>query len=337
MTPTIVAELSCNHLGGIDRALELILAARYAGATACKFQCWSPELMVGGDYVVQGNMDLNAPQSPWTGQSLNGLYAVAHSPWDWFPKLFACARELEMEAFASVFDYKALAYMESLGCPRYKIASFEITDLPLIRAVARTGKPIIISTGMASEEEIFVAERTAVDACHGISCTLLQCTSAYPAAVGDANLSTMDQLSNFASGFGVSDHTIGTTVPVVATVLGATMIEKHLTLRRSDGGPDAAFSSEPNEFAEMVRAVTLAASSLGEVRYGPTESEKPQLQFRRSLWWAKDIEEGETIFEQHIQSSRPAMGIEPRFIDDLIGKPAKLAAKAGDPVTKEFL
>jgi N-acetylneuraminate synthase len=329
MKPIIVAEASCNHLGDLQRAIALVEAAAAAGADFIKWQVWSPGAMVlDTNYVIEGG--------PWHGRSLASLYDEAWTPWKWLPTLFERARKCGIRTSCSVFDIEALAYLESIGCEAYKVASYEIVDLPLIAAIARTGRPIALSTGMASEEEIF----RACDVCDDVGSiedvTLLKCTSAYPALASAANLHTMHHLRSYAKA-GVSDHTLGTIVPVVATAFGATMIEKHLTLSRADGGPDAGFSSEPAEFKAMVDAVREAAASIGEVRYGPTEEERPQLQFRRSTWWAMDISVGQTILPEHLTTARPALGIEPRFIDQLIGKPAKRSAKAHTPVTKEFL
>ena len=326
--PTIIAEISCNHLGSLDRALELILMARYVGADAVKLQCWSQSQMVADPtYKIEAGT--------WAGRNLYDLYQEAWTPWEWFPTLFDYARSIGIECFSSVFDVSALAYLEFLRCPRYKIASFEIVDLPLIRAVVRTGKPIIISTGMASREEIGSAWDEATQADNDV--TILKCTSAYPASAASANLATMERFQSHRVKCGVSDHTLGLVVPIAATALGATMIEKHLTLKRADGGPDAAFSSEPEEFRAMVHTCREAAHARGIVRYGPTEEEESSLQFRRSLYWAQDVVEGELIKRKHFQSSRPALGLPPVAADRLVGSPAKLAAKRGQPVTMEWL
>jgi pseudaminic acid synthase len=276
--PCIVAEISANHLGQYVRALALIDAAKEAGADAIKLQLYDPDKMAPSDLMIESG--------PWAGRNARELYREAMTPREWFLPLFEHAMRRGIEAFSSVFDVDGLAFLESLGCPRYKIASFEILDLPLIRAVSATGKPMIISTGMAAFYEIGEAV-TAARWCQDL--TLLKCTSAYPASPADANLAagpalagagyTFGRIAN-STKWGLSDHTLGLSVPVVATVLGATMIEKHLTISRSDGGPDAAFSSEPHEFAAMVKACREAAQAIGEVRYGPTESERPQLQLR---------------------------------------------------------
>lgn len=277
--PFIVAELSANHLGSLDRALRLIDIAALAGADAVKLQLYDPDKMAPSDLVIESG--------PWAGRNARELYREAMTPREWFLPLFDHARRSGIEAFSSVFDTGGLAFLESLGCPRYKIASFEIVDLALIGAAAATGKPLILSTGMASATEIFAAVQAARSSSWHPNITLLKCTSAYPASLEDANLATMIDLEGrFHCDAGVSDHTLGITVPVVATAAGAVMIEKHLTLSRSDGGSDAAFSSEPHEFAAMVKACREAVQALGEVRYGPTESERPQLQLR-----------GRTLFE----------------------------------------
>lgn len=267
----IVAELSANHNGSLDRALRLVDAAAQAGADAVKFQLYDPDKMAPSDLVIESG--------PWAGRNARELYREAMTPREWFLPLFDHARRCGIEAFSSVFDIDGLAFLESLGCPRYKIASFEILDLELIRAVAAAGKPLIISTGMATLEEIGSAVFHA-GRCDGL--TLLKCTSAYPAPPWHANLQTITHLRvRFPHvDVGLSDHTLGIGAAVAATVLGASLIEKHLTLSRADGGPDAAFSSEPHEFAAMVKACREAAQAIGEVRYGPTESERPQLQLR---------------------------------------------------------
>ena len=272
----IVAELSCNHLGDFDRAMALVRAAKGAGADACKLQCFT----VAG---MTDNPDKVLESGQWMGRSLGDLYAQAMTPRSWFKPLFEYASSIGIEPFASVFTPDDVDFLEEIGCSRYKIASFELTDTDLIRYTAKTGKPVIISTGMATWMEIRKAAWAALDdGCKDL--TLLKCTSAYPAKIEDANLATMVDMGNTTLAHvsvGLSDHTLGIVVPVAATALGASMIEKHLTLRRIDGGPDAAFSLEPEEFKEMVKQCRLAHDALGEVRYGPLESEKPQLSLRR--------------------------------------------------------
>lgn len=267
--PMIVAEVSGEHKGSFDRAVKLVISAADAGADAVKFQCFTPEQMVDDSAVVQAG--------PWAGMNALVLYRETHTPRNWFPSLFNLAREMKMTPFASAFHPDDVDFLETLNCPIYKIASFEITDLALIRHARMTGKPLIISTGMATDREISNASLAAQPG----EFTLLKCTSAYPAPIEDANLATLEDMTNWTDSVGLSDHTLGHTAAVVATALGATMIEKHLTLSRADGGPDAAFSAEPHEFRNMVKAVREAAKALGTVHYGPTDAEQSSLQLRR--------------------------------------------------------
>jgi len=268
--PFIVAELSCNHQGSLDRALALVDAVVDAGADAIKLQTWTPGSMVQDHTYVMRT-------GPWRGRNLANLYHEAHTPWEWHPVIFDYAQKQGIEAFSTPFDVGALEFLESLNCPRYKVASFSLINLPLIRAIAETRTPIILSTGMATEEEI----NAAIDASGYNDLTLLKCTSAYPADASDANLATMQDMAAFYGNSGLSDHTPGIGVAVAAAALGATVIEKHLTLLRADGGPDAAFSMEPDEFKQMVTACRQAAAAIGTVRYGPTEAELPMLEVRR--------------------------------------------------------
>ncbi len=270
----IVAELSANHLGSFGRAIAIVEAAARAGADAVKLQTFTPEQMADADTVVE--------EGPWAGCNLVDLYRRAHVPREWHAQLFQRARALGMAAFSSVFHPDDVDFLEGLGCPMYKIASFELLDLPLIYRAARTGRPIVMSTGMATFEEI----EKAVLATKAAGCTdltLLKCTSAYPASPTDANLATGPSMASCWKRvrWGVSDHTMGIGVAVAAAALGATMIEKHLTLRRSHGGPDASFSMEPEEFAQMVTECRRAEQAIGGVRYGPSESEAAHLKLRR--------------------------------------------------------
>lgn len=279
--PMIVAEISANHLGSLKRAIALIDCAAASGADAVKFQTFTPEQMVDADVKIL--------RGPWAGRNALELYRECHTPRAWHAELFARAQELGIAAFSSVFHPEDVAFLEGLECPMYKISSFEITDLNLIAFAARTLKPLIISTGMATQGEIFEATQTAARVVRAErplgpppDITLLKCTSAYPARVEDANLASMEEMAAWGMiKVGVSDHTLGYTVPVVATALGASVIEKHLTISRADGGPDAAFSAEPAEFASMVALCRQAAKALGEVRFGPTESELAHILLRR--------------------------------------------------------
>lgn len=269
--PFIVAELSANHLGSFDRAIQIIEAAKWAGADAIKFQTYTVRgLVADPDEVLTSGQ--------WAGRSLGDLYAEAMTPRSWHQGLFEYARAISIEPFSTPFTPDDVDFLEELDCPRYKIASFELVDHELIRYAAKTGKPLIMSTGMALQMDVMFA----VDAARKAGAediTVLKCTSGYPAPASEANLYTIKHLKGFGKA-GLSDHTLGIGVPVAATALGADMIEKHLTLRRSDGGPDAAFSLEPEEFKSMVDACRDAAAAIGEVRYGPTESEAPQLHLR---------------------------------------------------------
>lgn len=272
----IVAEIGGNHLGSIERATDLVIAAAKAGADAVKFQCFTPEQMAEPGVKIESG--------PWAGRELLDLYRETHTPREWFGPLFCGAHALGMKAFASVFHPDDVDFLETLDCPIYKISSFELTDLKLIKHAAMTGKQIIISTGMATRAEIF----DAIVAAGGpksapVLPTLLKCTSAYPSEPKDANLLAMRTLGWACEcEFGLSDHSLTTAIPVAAAVLGASVIEKHLTIQRSDGGPDASFSLEPAEFASMVRDVRAAVAALGEVTFGPTVSEASSLPFRRT-------------------------------------------------------
>lgn len=319
-SPFIVAELSCNHLGDLKRALRLVDAAAAAGADAVKVQVWSPDSMVL-------DRTLPAPK-PWTG-TLFDLYREAWTPWDWLPELFERARGHGFVPFGAAFDVESVDYLETMGVDRHKVASFELTDLPLIRYMASKGKPMILSTGMAEIEEIAAAVE---EACSPL--TLLKCTSAYPAHASDANLAAMISLSNWTNLIGISDHSLGIGVAVASSALGATYIEKHLTLSRSDGGPDAAFSMEPAEFAQMVNECRRAAAAIGEVKYGPGPHESTAM--RRSLWVCADISPGEPlILGRNVRTARPALGLPPSF--DLSNKLASQALRANTPLTAECI
>ena len=272
--PFIVAEVSCNHLGSRDRAYAIVHAAAEAGADGVKFQCYEPEQMADEETVIESG--------PWAGRNLRDLYRECHTPKAWLPQLFKAAERSGLTPFASVFHTDDVDFLAGIGCAIFKISSFELTDLALIRHAARTKKPMIISTGMATREEIAFA----CDMARGAGCrdlTLLKCTSAYPSDASDANLAAMVHMAQGfrAHAFGLSDHTPGIGVAVAATALGATVIEKHLTLSRADGGPDAAFSMEPAEFQQLVTECRRAAAAIGEVRYGPTPSEAASVLLRR--------------------------------------------------------
>ncbi len=323
-SPFIVAELSANHLGSLDRALAMVDMAAQAGADAIKLQTWG-RMVVDPTYRIQ--------DGPWAGQRLADLYVQAKTPETWHEPLFDRAQKLGMVGFTSVFDIESLWFLESLDCPMYKIASFELLDLPLIKAVAATGKPLVLSTGMSTFAEVEDAVLAAVEAgCRDL--TVLKCTSAYPARAADANLATMEDLRmRFGCKVAVSDHTLGRTVAVAATVLGADMIEKHLTVKRQDGGPDAGFSMEASEFAEMVSACRNALEAIGRPHYEPTALELPQRPLRRSLWWDEDGDEGN--LPPRMVTARPGMGMAPKHRDTLTLRRLRRDVRAGTPVRPE--
>lgn len=330
MRPFIIAEMSASHLGSLAHALEIVDAAAEAGADAIKVQTWTPGTMVGYP-------EYRLTSGPWAGRKLADLYAEAWLPWDWHQPIFDRAKSRGIEGFASVFDPGALMFLESLRVPRYKIASFELVDAHLLQLTAATGKPLILSTGMARKDEIHLAVQFARAAgCKEL--TLLKCTSAYPAQIADANLLTMrDMWESFGCEVGLSDHTMSPLAAITATALGAGVIEKHITLKRSDGGPDAGFSLEPHEFAAMVHGCRQAARALGSVRYGPSEAERAQSGLRRSLYLARDVRAGEALCRAHVLSARPGLGLNPLEFAYLEGRRFAVDAKAGVPLSRSML
>lgn len=326
----IVAEISCNHQGTLERALELVRAAKEAGADAIKLQTWEP-----GGMVLDPELVLE--DGPWEGRNLQELYAEAHTPWEWHQPIFEAAKEHGIEAFSSVFDHASLAFLQRLGCPRYKIASFEIVDLALIHAVAATRKPIILSTGMASRLEIEEAVRVSKEA-GSKDITVLKCTSAYPADGRQANLLTMRHLANHLGvQVGLSDHTPGIGVALVAIAMGARMVEKHFTLSRAAGGLDAAFSIEPHELAALAREIPNVYKCWGEIRFGPSPEEEPQLELRRSLYFAQPMTAGTYLPAEGVRAARPAGGIAPRFAKRILGMKLKRDVRRGEPITWDAL
>ena len=326
--PYVIAEMSGNHNGDIKRAFALLEAAKKSGADAVKLQTYTADTLTidhdGPDFRIEGG--------PWAGRRLYELYQEAHTPWDWHPQLFAKAREIGITVFSSPFDPTAIEFLEKLGAPAFKIASFEIVDLPLIQRAAKSGKPLIISTGIASLGEI--AE--AVDAARGAGCreiALLHCTSGYPTPPEDSNLRTIAHLADaFGVVAGLSDHTPGTAVPVAAVALGASLIEKHFTLRRADGGPDAAFSLEPEELTELVANCRTAWTALGKVSYELEASEKGSLIFRRSLYAVEDIPAGGRLTADNVRSIRPGHGLPPKHLPKVLGRRAARAIARGTPL-----
>jgi pseudaminic acid synthase len=329
--PFVIAEMSGNHNQSLERALEIVEAAARSGAHGLKLQTYTPDTMTLD--LDEREFHIGNPASLWTGTSLYKLYAQAYTPWEWHEPIFARARALGVVPFSTPFDDSAVAFLEELDVPCYKIASFENTDLPLIRRVAATGKPLIISTGMATAAELDETVRAAREAgCEDL--VLLKCTSTYPATPENTNIATIPHLRElFQCEVGLSDHTMGVGVSVASIALGATVIEKHFTLRRADGGVDSAFSMEPEEMAELVRESKRAWQSLGTVAYGPTEAEKSSLQFRRSLYVVRDMQAGETLTRENVRAIRPGLGLPTKHLDDVIGMVVNRDVKRGTALT----
>jgi len=330
----IIAELSANHNGSLDVAIDTIRAAKRAGADAIKLQTYTADTLTinsrKDDFIIRSG-------SIWDGKSFYELYQSAYTPWDWHKELFDAAKSEGLICFSSPFDKSAVDFLENLNAPAYKIASFEITDIPLIRYVASKGKPIILSTGIATETDIELA----LDACkseNNDQIALLKCTSSYPAPIEEAN---MIMVKDFKERYGVipglSDHTMGATVPVVATTLGAKIIEKHFILDRSIGGPDASFSMTEEEFKQMVKAVREAEKAIGRVDYSLTEKQKAGKSFSRSLYAVKNIEINEPFSEENIRSIRPGFGLHPKHYSELIGQKAKRKIEAGERLISDDL
>lgn len=333
--PFVIAEMSGNHNQSLERALAIVEAAARSGADALKLQTYTPDTMTLD--LDEGEFQISDANSLWKGTSLHKLYRDAYTPWEWHAPIFERARQLGMQAFSTPFDETAVDFLEQLGAPCYKIASFENTDLPLIRRVAATGKPMIISTGMASVAELDESVRTAREAgCRQL--TLLKCTSTYPASPENTNLATIPHLRElFDCQVGLSDHTMGIGAAVAAVALGATVIEKHFTLARADGGVDSTFSMEPDEMAALVIETERAWLAMGRVQYGPTEGEKASLVFRRSLYVAADMKAGEAFTEANLRAIRPGLGLPPKFKDVLLGRTVCRDVMRGTPVGWELL
>jgi pseudaminic acid synthase len=330
----IVAEMSANHHQNFERAAEILKAAKECGADAVKLQTYTPDTITidcRNEYFQIGKGTI------WEGRHLYDLYGEAYTPWEWQPKLKEIADALGLDLFSSPFDHTAVDFLEKMDVPAYKIASFELVDLPLIRRVAQTGKPLIMSTGMAALAEIDEAVHTAREA-GATQIALLKCTSAYPAPPEEMNLRTIPHLSEaFQVPVGLSDHTLGIAIPVAAVALGACMVEKHFTLSRSIPGPDSSFSLEPDEFKTMVEAIRTAEKSFGSVSYTATEQEAASRVFRRSLFVVQDMKAGDRFSEQNLRSIRPGMGLPPKYYDTLLGKPVKKDVKKGTPVRWDLI
>lgn len=333
--PFIIAEMSGNHNQSIERALQLVDIAAEAGAHAIKLQTYTAETMTldihENEFVIQNISSL------WKGETLYNLYKKAYTPWEWHAEIFDYAKSKGLLAFSSPFDETAVDFLESLHVPAYKIASFENIDIPLIRKVAKTGKPVIISTGMATVAEIDEAVRT-IRATGNNQIVLLKCTSTYPASPENSNVATIPHLREmFGVEVGLSDHTMGIGVATAAVALGATVIEKHFTTSRAEGGVDAAFSLEPHELKLLVEETERAWASIGKVSYGPTTAELPSVNRRRSLYIAEDIQAGDLLTKESIKSVRPGLGLPTKYYDLILGKAIKQDAKKGTPLSWELL
>ena len=333
--PFLIAEMSGNHNQSLERALALIDAAAAAGAHALKIQTYTADTKTldrrDGEFMVSD------PGSLWQGQSLYELYQKAYTPWEWHAALFERARGHGMLAFSTPFDETAVDFLETLGVPCYKVASFENTDVPLIRRIAATGKPMIISTGMATVSELDLSVRAAREAgCREL--ILLKCTSTYPATPLNTNLRTIPHMRDlFDCEVGLSDHTMGVGASVAAIALGACVIEKHFTLRRADGGVDSAFSLEPEELSALAVETRRAWEAIGSVRYGPTQAEKASLAFRRSLYAVRDLQAGELLSADNVRAIRPGLGLAPRHLDAVLGRTARQAIPAGTALSWDLL
>ena len=331
--PFVISELSANHNGSLEAALRLIDAAAATGADAVKIQTYTADTIT----LKSDRPEFQITDGKWAGQSLHDLYASAYTPWEWHAEMFERARLRNIVMFSSPFDPTAVDLLEDLNAPAYKIASFEAVDLPLIRYVASTGKPMIISTGMADVEEIGEAIQTARDAgCKDLA--ILRCVSGYPAPAGEYNLATIpDMLNRFGLVTGLSDHTLDNTTAIAAVALGASIVEKHMTEDRNGGAPDDSFSLEPKEFSELCSGARTAWDAVGRVDYGRKSSELSNVTFRRSLYFVKDLEAGDVIKEGDFRSVRPGLGAAPKLADDIIGMQVSDAVKAGTPVQIDLL
>lgn len=325
--PFIIAEMSGNHNQSLERALAIVEAAAHVGAHAIKLQTYTADTMTLD--IAEGEFFISDEDSLWNGQSLYDLYKQAHTPWEWHAPIMKRAEELSLICFSTPFDETAIEFLETLNVPAYKIASFEIVDLPLIRRVAVTGKPVIISTGMATIAEIDEAVRTARDAgCREL--ILLKCTSTYPSSPKNSNILTIPHMRElFGCEVGLSDHTLGIGTAIAAVANGASVIEKHFTLSRADGGVDSAFSMEPDEFRMLVEETKRSWQSLGRVRYGPGEDEEKPLVFRRSLYITEDMHAGDVFTTENLQCLRPGLGLSPKYYEIILGKRVNRDLKKG--------
>ena len=332
-TTYIIAELSANHGGSLDHACQTIHAMHEAGADAVKLQTYTPDTMTinstRSEFMIGSG-------TIWEGRNLYDLYREAHTPWEWQPEIFRLANKLGMDCFSTPFDKSAVDFLEDLNPPCYKIASFELVDLPLIEYVASKGRPIIMSTGMGTLSEIEEAVQVVKNA--GVPLTLLKCTSAYPSPPESMNLSTISHLRDaFAVPCGLSDHTLGIAVPVAAVALGATVVEKHVTLSRDIPGPDSSFSLEPEELKAMIDAIRVTEKAIGSVNYQLTEKERASKIFRRSLFVVEDLKKGDTFTAQNVRSIRPGNGLPPKLLNDVLGRTSSIEIPRGTPLSMHHL
>ncbi|MFC0271922.1 pseudaminic acid synthase [Metabacillus herbersteinensis] len=332
--PFIIAEMSGNHNQSLDKALQIVDAAAQAGVDALKLQTYTAETMTLD--IEDGEFFINDPNNLWKGNSLYKLYEKAYTPWEWHEAIFNRCKELGLVAFSSPFDATAVDFLEKLNVPAYKIASFENVDIPLIRKVASTGKPLFISTGMASVSELEEAVRTATEVgCKSL--ILLKCTSNYPAASENSNIATIPHMRElFKCQVGLSDHTMGIGVAIASVVLGATVIEKHFTISRADGGVDAKFSMEPHEMKQLVIETKRAWKSIGKISYGATKEEQASLVHRRSLYITQDLKAGDVITKESMRVIRPGCGLPPKYYDTILGNKVKKEIKKGTPISWEI-
>lgn len=333
--PYLIAEISGNHNQSIDRALEIIKASKEAGADAVKLQTYTADTMTLN--LDKNEFFVSDKENIWKGQSLYQLYEKAHTPWEWHSKIFEYCKQVGITCFSTPFDDTAVDFLEELGVPCYKIASFENTDIPLLQKIAKTKKPIIMSTGMATFRELAIS----LDVLEEAGCkdlVLLKCTSSYPSVERDANMLTIPHLRNsFGVNVGLSDHSLGIAIPLVATSLGATVIEKHVTMDRHDGGVDSSFSLTPSEFAQLVKETSNAFDALGKVNYGCSEKEKKSVVYRRSIYVSQNIKKGEVLTKNNIKIIRPAYGLKPEFFEIVLGRTAKTDLEIGTPLSWDLL